>query len=94
MNVYSKSLSMFICTWLYPVIQWGLMESLDGGGYQFLDRNGWPVSSRQEHCLAVMDVLCNSVVKVRPAPGMTLTPLDSKRAGDCLPVGDTIKRPR
>ena len=75
-------------------LQWGLMGTEGIGGYQFLDRNGWPVSSRQEHCLTVMDVVHNSAVKVRPMLGMTWPQLDCKIPGDCIPAGSTIKIPR
>ena len=37
-----------------------------GIGYQFMDRNEWPLSREQENSLNIIDCMLNGVVKVCP----------------------------
>lgn len=59
-NIYPYTLNI--------VLQLGEIGSPSSGniGYQFMDRNQWPVTRDQENSLNVIDCLINGIVRVCP----------------------------
>ena len=66
-KLHLKYLVCLISTTSLPFLQLGNIVSKENSGYQFVDRNSWPISQDQEENLTLLDVLVNGAVTVIPA---------------------------
>ncbi len=72
--------------------QLGFVGSPDGCGYQFLDRNSWPISNEQEAVLTVIDVVVGGAVRVYPYAGSETLVVEPAGTPDM--VEHSVEEPR